>query len=263
MRWVQARMDFAATGLSTRWRGLEFLRTTLAEAGVLRAADLLELAASRPRPQGGQVSIPAAVRRPGERSAGGDLGETLEDGCPEDPHPRIKSGAGSNPLPEGEGERAAPLSRSRRGYAKVSRGRGRKSSRTFEDEGRDAEVSGGAAGSGGGSLPRQIAGGRYGERARRAGNHYDGRGSGQQFQGLGDSGVPDVLREQARTGIMVTVAGIVINRQHPPTARGYTFLSLEDETGLVNVIIRPDVFSRYQRAILDSPVMLVDGELQG
>lgn len=61
---------------------------------------------------------------------------------------------------------------------------------------------------------------------------------------------------------MVTVAGIVINRQHPPTARGYTFLSLEDETGLVNVIIRPDVFSRYQRAILDSPVMMVDGELQ-
>ena len=61
---------------------------------------------------------------------------------------------------------------------------------------------------------------------------------------------------------MVTVAGIVINRQHPPTARGYTFLSLEDETWLVNVIIRPPVFTRYQRAILDSPVMLVVGELQ-
>ena len=61
---------------------------------------------------------------------------------------------------------------------------------------------------------------------------------------------------------MVTVAGIAINRQHPPTARGYIFLSLEDETGLVNVIIRPDVFSRYQRAILDSTVMMVSGELQ-
>ena len=104
--------------------------------------------------------------------------------------------------------------------------------------------------------------GRYGERAHRTGNSYDGRSSGRQFQGLGDSGVPDALREQARTGIMVTVAGIVINRQHPPTARGYTFLSLEDETGLVNVIIRPPVFTRYQRAILDSPVIMVVGELQ-
>ena len=116
-------------------------------------------------------------------------------------------------------------------------------------------------GSGNGQ-PAHVATGRYGERGRRAGNSYDGRGSGQQFQGLGDSGVPDSLREQARTGIMVTVAGIVINRQHPPTARGYTFLSLEDETGLVNVIIRPDIFTRYQRAILDSPVMMVNGELQ-
>ena len=81
-------------------------------------------------------------------------------------------------------------------------------------------------------------------------------------QGVCDSGVPDALREQARTGIMVTVAGIVINRQHPPTARGYTFLSLDDETGLVNVIIRPSLFTRYQRAILDSPVIMVVGELQ-
>ena len=187
---VQAHMDFFATGLSTRWRGLEFLRSKLAEAGVLRAADLPALAASRPRPQIRQVSIPAAVRRRGGRST---VGKQRTDG---------------------------------------------------------------------GRPPRQITAGRYGERARRAGNSYDGRGSGQQFLGLGDSGVPDVLREQARTGIMVTVAGIVINRQHPPTARGYTFLSLEDETGLVNVIIRPDIFGRYERAILDSPVMMVDGELQ-
>ncbi len=187
---VQAHMDFAATGLSTRWRGLEFLRSKLAEAGVLRAADLPALAASRPQPQIRRVSIQPATGHPRGRSA-------------------------------------------------------------VETQG-----------FGGGRQSSDHAAGRYGERARRAGNHYDGRGSGQQFQGLGDSGVPDALREQARTGIMVTVAGIVINRQHPPTARGYTFLSLEDETGLVNVIIRPDVFSRYQRAILDSPVMMVDGELQ-
>ena len=191
---VQAQMDFAATGLSTRWRGLEFLRSALAEAGVLRAADLTALAASRPRPNIRRVAIPPAVRRTSQR-----------------PREHIVVGNTNN---------------------------------------------------GGGQPARQIAAGRYGERARRAGNSYDGRGSGWQFQGLGDSGVPDSLREQARTGIMVTVAGIVINRQHPPTAHEYTFLTLEDETGLVNVIIRPDVFTRYQRAVLDSPVMMVGGELQ-
>ncbi len=66
-----------------------------------------------------------------------DFCETLGSGCPEDPHP--------NPLPEGEGERAAPLSRSRRGFAKVSRGGGSKSGRTFEEPGRFAEVSQGEA----------------------------------------------------------------------------------------------------------------------
>ena len=106
------------------------------------------------------------------------------------------------------------------------------------------------------------AAGLYGEHARRAGNRYDGQGSGRQFRGLGDSGVPKSLRAQARTGIAVTVAGIVINRQHPATARGYIFLSLEDETGLVNVIVRPTVFARYKRTILDEPIVLVSGELE-
>ncbi len=198
---VQVRMDFAATGLSTRWRGLEFLRPALAQAGVLRAADLLDLAAERRRAGSDGIAKPATPKARRARI------------------PRVSIPASTSP----------PMPRTRRG-------RGR-------------------------SLTQPVAG-HYGERARRTGNHYDGQSSGRQFRGLGDSGVPDALREQARTGIMVTVAGIVINRQHPPTARGYTFLSLEDETGLVNVIIRPSVFTRYQRAILDSPVMLVYGELQ-
>ncbi|MCY3896571.1 MAG: DNA polymerase Y family protein, partial [Chloroflexi bacterium] len=86
--------------------------------------------------------------------------------------------------PPGEGEEP-PRLRGRGALFKGLTGRGSKSGRSSADEGRDAEVSDGAAASDGGRLPRQIAGGRYGERARRAGNHYDGRGSGQQFQGLG------------------------------------------------------------------------------
>ena len=62
-------------------------------------------------------------------------------------------------------------------------------------------------------------------------------------------------------GTVVASATVGVSVQYW-IARGYTFLSLEDETGLVNIIIRPSVLTRYQRAILDSPVMLVHGEMQ-
>jgi len=50
-------------------------------------------------------------------------------------------------------------------------------------------------------------------------------------------------------GEWVRVAGAVICRQRPGTAAGFLFLTLEDETGLVNVIVRPDLFHR-ERAVL-------------
>src|SRR6185503_7769355 len=46
----------------------------------------------------------------------------------------------------------------------------------------------------------------------------------------------------ARNGRRVRVAGMVITRQRPGTAKGFVFLTLEDETGISNVIIRPDLF---------------------
>ena len=49
---------------------------------------------------------------------------------------------------------------------------------------------------------------------------------------------------QARDGRRVRVAGMVITRQRPGTAKGFVFLTLEDETGISNVIIRPDLFDR-------------------
>ena len=58
------------------------------------------------------------------------------------------------------------------------------------------------------------------------------------------------------------MAGTVITRQRPGTAKGFVFLTLEDETGIANVIIRPDLFDRERFAVLDQPFLLVDGILQ-
>jgi error-prone DNA polymerase len=61
---------------------------------------------------------------------------------------------------------------------------------------------------------------------------------------------------QARDGRRVRVAGMVITRQRPGTAKGFVFLTLEDETGISNVIVRPDLFDREQ------PFLIVDGVMQ-
>jgi error-prone DNA polymerase len=66
----------------------------------------------------------------------------------------------------------------------------------------------------------------------------------------------------ARAGRRVRVAGAVITRQRPGTARGMVFLTLEDESGLTNVIVRPDVFDRQRGLIIESPFLLVEGVLQ-
>ena len=67
---------------------------------------------------------------------------------------------------------------------------------------------------------------------------------------------------RARDGRRVRVAGMVITRQRPGTAKGFVFLTLEDETGIANIIVRPDLFDRERLEILDEPFLLVDGVLQ-
>ena len=52
---------------------------------------------------------------------------------------------------------------------------------------------------------------------------------------------------RGRVGRRVRVAGAVITRQRPGTAKGFVFLSLEDETGISNIIVNPDVFAEYKR----------------
>jgi error-prone DNA polymerase len=60
----------------------------------------------------------------------------------------------------------------------------------------------------------------------------------------------------------VVVAGLVTHRQQPGTARGVVFLSLEDETGMANVICPPGVWRRYRRIAMDASALLVYGRVE-
>jgi error-prone DNA polymerase len=61
---------------------------------------------------------------------------------------------------------------------------------------------------------------------------------------------------------VVRVAGSVIVRQRPGTAKGFVFLSLEDETGIANVIVTPQLFARSRLVLVTAPLLLVEGILQ-
>ncbi len=65
-----------------------------------------------------------------------------------------------------------------------------------------------------------------------------------------------------RVGSNVSAAGLVITRQRPGTAKGVVFLTLEDETGSLNVVIRPDLFDQHRANIMNSSVLLATGKLE-
>jgi len=67
---------------------------------------------------------------------------------------------------------------------------------------------------------------------------------------------------QARNGALVRVAGSVIVRQQPMTAKGFVFLSMEDETGIVNVILTPQMFDSARATVVNEPYLVIDGVLQ-
>jgi error-prone DNA polymerase len=60
----------------------------------------------------------------------------------------------------------------------------------------------------------------------------------------------------------VRVAGAVIARQRPGTAKGFVFLSLEDETGIANAIVPPPLFERDHTVLVYNPFLLIEGTLQ-
>ncbi len=63
-------------------------------------------------------------------------------------------------------------------------------------------------------------------------------------------------------GARVTVAGLVLVRQRPGTASGVIFVTLEDETGVANIVVWPQVFERYRRQIMSARLLRAAGELQ-
>jgi error-prone DNA polymerase len=68
--------------------------------------------------------------------------------------------------------------------------------------------------------------------------------------------------QQMNNGSAIKVGGWVIVRQRPGTAKGFVFLTLEDETGVANVIITPQLFDKYRLVLVDHPFLLISGTLQ-
>jgi error-prone DNA polymerase len=81
--------------------------------------------------------------------------------------------------------------------------------------------------------------------------------------GLAERGVIETADlRTARPGAFVTVAGLVTHRQQPGTARGVVFLSLEDETGIANVICPPVVWERHRRVGMEANALVVAGVVE-
>jgi error-prone DNA polymerase len=68
--------------------------------------------------------------------------------------------------------------------------------------------------------------------------------------------------KNARSGERVRVGGAVITRQRPGTAKGFCFITLEDETGHANAIVRPDLFERCRLVINLEPALIITGRVQ-
>jgi len=89
--------------------------------------------------------------------------------------------------------------------------------------------------------------------------------SGHPFALLAESLPPDLVRcdrlEELDHGATVQIAGLVVARQRPETAKGFTFVLLEDETGMMNVIVRPDVYERDRIVVRSEPFLWILGEL--
>jgi error-prone DNA polymerase len=82
----------------------------------------------------------------------------------------------------------------------------------------------------------------------------------RRLDGLGVARAVDLASR--RDGERVRVAGAVVVRQRPGTAKGIVFLNLEDETGLVNVVVYPDLFARHRLTLVQEPFLYVEGRFQ-
>ncbi|HNS01594.1 MAG TPA: error-prone DNA polymerase, partial [Anaerolineae bacterium] len=84
----------------------------------------------------------------------------------------------------------------------------------------------------------------------------------QRLQQAGVLSSRDLAAAPGRAGALVWVAGQVTVIQAPPTAKGFMFVTLEDEFGMMNVIVAPDVVARYRRVWRQTPLLAVQGQVQ-
>jgi len=89
--------------------------------------------------------------------------------------------------------------------------------------------------------------------------------SGHPFELLGNALPPDIVRSDHLNGLEpdddVEVAGMVVARQRPETAKGFTFILLEDQAGMINAIVRPDIYERDRLTIRTEPFLWITGKL--
>jgi error-prone DNA polymerase len=82
-------------------------------------------------------------------------------------------------------------------------------------------------------------------------------------EGLAGEGLVEAARlEELPDGAWVRIAGLVLVRQRPGSAKGVIFATLEDESGVANVIVWPDIFARYRQVVLKASLLAVEGRLQ-
>jgi error-prone DNA polymerase len=74
--------------------------------------------------------------------------------------------------------------------------------------------------------------------------------------------VPAARLLEVPDGTRVLVAGAVTHRQRPATAQGVTFINLEDETGMVNVLCSPGIWARHRRLAQTASALLIRGQVQ-
>ena len=74
--------------------------------------------------------------------------------------------------------------------------------------------------------------------------------------------VPNDRLDDVPSGRRIAVAGLVLVRQRPGTAKGVIFVTLEDETGIVNVIVWRKIYERFRRAVIAGRCLRVTGRLQ-
>jgi error-prone DNA polymerase len=80
--------------------------------------------------------------------------------------------------------------------------------------------------------------------------------------GLNEGVIATHMVDSIADGQKIEIAGLVVCRQQPGTAKGFVFMVLEDEFGLVNVIVRPDIYEKQRQVVRGEPFVIARGEIQ-